>query len=90
MEHPVRCCATCGDTQRLRLCVVESGGDSLRDWWCPACLDLARSAGATVTVCPAWIERAILRQLPLKPLETHETAYPRVRAGRRLTDVRAG
>jgi hypothetical protein len=82
--------ATCGDTQRLRLCVVESDGDSLRDWWCPACLDLARRAGAGVTVCPAWIERAILRQLPLKPLETPEAGYSRARAGRRLTDVRAG
>ena len=90
MEHPVLCCATCGDSQRLRLCVVEDGDDLHRTWWCPACLDRARRRGVAFTISPAWIERAVLRQLPLKPLETPDTGFSRVRTGRRLSDVRAG
>ena len=83
------CCATCGEAQGLRLSVVEDGDEIHRDWWCPACLELARGRGLTVTVCPRWIERAALRQLPMKPLETPETGFTRIRTGRRLSDVRA-
>jgi hypothetical protein len=69
MEHPMQCCAICGGTEDLRLFEIGDGANIKRRWWCPECWFLARRRGEPARLCPVWIERAALRQLPMKPVE---------------------
>jgi hypothetical protein len=64
------CCASCGKNQDLRLYEVRSGDRVKRRWWCPECRFSARRLGVNAELAPAWIERAALHQLPMKPLES--------------------
>lgn len=61
-------CASCGKTGDLRLYEVHDGDHVERRWWCLDCLFTARRLGVTAELTPAWIERAALHQLPMKPL----------------------
>jgi hypothetical protein len=67
------CCASCGRTQDLRLYEVRGGDHVKRRWWCPECRFSARRLGVNAELAPAWIERAALHQLPMKPLESART-----------------
>lgn len=66
-------CASCGTTQDLRLYEVRAGDSVKRRWWCPECRFSARRLGVNADLAPAWIERAALHQLPMKPLESART-----------------
>jgi len=85
----VQCCAICGARQDLRLYEVGDGDNITRRWWCPDCLFRSRRGGVAATLCPVWIERAALRQLPTKPVETRPASVTMIRTGRRLGDSRA-
>jgi hypothetical protein len=41
------------------------------------------------TLCPVWIERAALHQLPMRPIDEPDSDFPVIRTGRRLGDIRA-
>jgi hypothetical protein len=82
----MQCCASCGTTQDLRLYEVRNGNDVDRRWWCPECCFSAHRRGLILAPSPVWIERAALRQLPMKPLET---GFTFMRTGRRASDLRA-
>jgi hypothetical protein len=64
----MHCCATCGNSKDLRLYDVRSADDVERRWWCLECWFSARRLGVNAELAPAWIERAALHKLPLKPL----------------------
>ena len=86
----MQCCASCGETQDLRLYEVHGGGHVERRWWCFECLISARRIGVIADLAPAWIERAALHQLPMKSLAsaqalTEQIAGPNLsRLGLRL------
>jgi hypothetical protein len=62
-------CAICAQTDDLRLYEVLGGRQDDRRWLCLECMFLLRRLGVNAEPVPAWIERAALHQLPLKPLE---------------------
>jgi hypothetical protein len=62
-------CAICAQTDDLRLYEVPGDRHVDRRWLCLECLFLLRRLGLNAEPVPAWIERAALHQLPLKPLE---------------------
>jgi hypothetical protein len=64
----MQCCTTCGTTEDLRLYEVHDEDHVERRWWCLECLFSARRLGVMADLAPAWIERAALHQLPMKPL----------------------
>jgi hypothetical protein len=69
----MHCCETCGTTQDLRLYEVPCGDHVERlerRWWCLECSFSARRLGVNAEPAPAWIERAALHQLPMKPLSS--------------------
>jgi hypothetical protein len=70
----MQCCASCGETQDLRLYEVQGGDRVERRWWCFECLISARRVGVIADLAPAWIERAALHQLPMKSLASAQTA----------------
>jgi hypothetical protein len=70
----MQCCASCGETQDLRLYEVQGGDHVERRWWCFECLISARRVGVIADLAPAWIERAALHQLPMKSLASAQTA----------------
>jgi hypothetical protein len=61
-------CASCLDIADVRLHDVLIGGQSIRVWWCSECAITGRRQGLQVEPAPAWIERAALRQLPVKEI----------------------
>jgi hypothetical protein len=80
-------CATCGGTSELRLYELQVDHGDVRRWWCVDCSYFNRRLGVGADLAPAWVERAALRQLPLKPVDMARDR--RVLAGRRVTDSRA-
>ena len=72
----MQCCESCGEANELRLYEVQLGDHVERRWWCLECLFWTRSLGVDADLVPAWIERAALHQLPMKPLETAGTPGP--------------
>jgi hypothetical protein len=62
-------CAICAQTDDLRLYEVPGDHHVDRRWLCLECMFLLRRLGLNAEPVPAWIERAALHQLPLKPLE---------------------
>lgn len=62
----MQCCATCGETQELRLYLIEIADQVEQRWWCLGCRDTARLGGVTAELAPVWIERAARQGLPLK------------------------
>jgi len=69
----MQCCAICAQTDDLRLYEGRSGNHVDRRWLCLECLFLVRRLGVNAEPVPAWIERAALGQLPIKPLEPAPT-----------------
>src|SRR5258706_6731917 len=84
---PVPSCATCGGSAELRLYELRVDQGDVRRWWCVDCSYFNRRLGVGADLAPAWVERAALRQLPVKPVD--EALDRRVLAGRRVTDRRA-
>ena len=85
----MRCCASCGSNQDLRLYEGQDGDHANRRWWCLECSFSARHLGVTAGLSPAWIERAALHGLPMKPYERPRTDFSMMRTGRRSGDIRA-
>lgn len=69
----MQCCAICAQTDDPRLYEVPGDHHVDRRWLCLECLFLLRRLGVNAEPVPAWIERAALHQLPLKPLEPAKT-----------------
>lgn len=61
-------CASCLQFGDVRLFDVLVGGQTLRVWWCSECAITGRRHGYEIEPAPVWIERAALRQLPVKEL----------------------
>ena len=59
-------CASCGEPHDVRLFEGWSGRRLIREWYCPVCAWEPRQQG--LEPAPEWIERAVLRKLPLKDL----------------------
>jgi recombinational DNA repair protein (RecF pathway) len=74
----MQCCASCGETQDLRLYEVLGGDHVERRWWCFECLISARRLGVSAELAPAWIERAALHQLPMKSLASAQTVTEQI------------
>ena len=74
----MQCCASCGETQDLRLYEVQGGDHVERRWWCFECLISARRVGVIADLAPAWIERAALHQLPMKSLASAQAVTEQI------------
>jgi hypothetical protein len=61
-------CASCLHLGDVRLFEVQVAGRVVRIWWCPDCAIASRRHGFGVEPAPTWIERAALRQLPVKEI----------------------
>ena len=61
-------CERCLRLGDVRLFDVLSGGRPIRVWWCSQCAIDARRLLFRFEPAPAWIERAALRQLPVKEI----------------------
>jgi hypothetical protein len=69
----MQCCASCGEAKELRLYEVQAGDHVERRLWCHDCVFWARRLGVNAELAPAWIERAALHELPMKPLGSART-----------------
>jgi hypothetical protein len=85
-------CASCLEARDVRLFDVRVDGQAIRTWWCPECAFVERRRGLEVEPAPAWIERAALRQLPVKELPDPERPSLQMSFGLfgRSTDRRRG
>ncbi len=61
-------CANCRRAHDVRLFELSLDGRTLRRWWCPECAYHWVHEGFWPHLVPEWIERAALRQLPVKEL----------------------
>jgi hypothetical protein len=78
-------CATCGETEDLRLYERRDAPGEERWWWCGGCSAFAaRLQGMTADPVPRWVERASLHGLPARTVE--ERPDRRTGFGRRATD----
>lgn len=80
-------CATCGGSDELRLYELRGDDVDVRRWWCVDCSSFNRRLGVVADLAPAWVERAALRRLPMKPVDVIRDRL--VLAERRVTDRRA-
>jgi hypothetical protein len=82
-------CTTCGSTDVVRLYQRRDAPDAPRSWLCVDCVYFAaRLQGIALDPVPAWVERAALRELPLRPVE--HRLDRRVCVGRRASDRAVG
>ena len=85
-------CANCRHVRDVRLFEGILDGQTIRVWWCRECAYHEQGRGFELYLAPEWIERAALRQLPVKelpgrPARSHELAS--VRHDRRRGERRA-
>ncbi len=72
-------CENCRHADDVRLFEFELDGRTARAWWCQQCASLEYRQGFGLRPAPVWIERAALRQLPVKELPASAGRAARLR-----------